>query len=96
MAVAQRAKAFGFNVVFFDPYVNDGMDKSLGVSRAISFSDLLYQSDCVTLHCPLTDQNRHMINEQTIKQMRQGESAMEVFGIGFGSLKMIGVSLWRA
>ena len=72
MAVAQRAKAFGFNVVFYDPYLTDGMDKAMGIAQVASLADLLYQSDCVTLHCPLNDHNHHMINEQTIKQMRQG------------------------
>lgn len=29
-AVALRAKAFGFNVIFYDPYLQDGVEKSLG------------------------------------------------------------------
>lgn len=32
-AVALRAKAFGFNVIFYDPYLPDGIEKSLGLSR---------------------------------------------------------------
>lgn len=83
--MAQRAKAFGFNVVFYDPYLTDGMDKAMGIARVASLSDLLYQSDCITLHCPLNDHNHHMINEQTIKQMRQGT----FFGILFGTLSGI-------
>lgn len=33
-AVALRAKAFGFNVIFYDPYLQDGVEKSLGEFKA--------------------------------------------------------------
>lgn len=71
-AVALRAKVFGFNVVFYDPYLPDGMDKSLGLQRVYTLQDLLFQSDCVSLHCTLNEHNHHLINEYTIKQMRPG------------------------
>ncbi|KAG1680521.1 C-terminal-binding protein [Nymphon striatum] len=71
-AVALRAKAFGFTVVFYDPYLPDGMDKSLGLQRVYTLQDLLFQSDCVSLHCTLNEHNHHLINDYTIKQMRPG------------------------
>ncbi|XP_069468148.1 C-terminal-binding protein 2 isoform X2 [Ambystoma mexicanum] len=71
-AVAVRAKAFGFNVIFYDPYLQDGIERSLGVQRVYTLQDLLYQSDCVSLHCNLNEHNHHLINDFTIKQMRQG------------------------
>ncbi|CAH8524581.1 unnamed protein product [Schistosoma intercalatum] len=71
-AVALRAQAFGFHVTFYDPYLPDGIERSLGIERVYSLQDLLFQSDCVTLHCSLNEQNRHMINEHTIKLMRPG------------------------
>ncbi|EUB60859.1 hypothetical protein EGR_04298 [Echinococcus granulosus] len=71
-AVALRAMAFGFRVAFFDPYLSDGIERSLGIVRVYNLQDLLYQSDCVTLHCTLHDQNRGMINADTIKMMRKG------------------------
>ncbi|XP_025895733.1 C-terminal-binding protein 2 isoform X1 [Nothoprocta perdicaria] len=71
-AVAVRAKAFGFNVLFYDPYLQDGIERSLGVQRVYTLQDLLYQSDCVSLHCNLNEHNHHLINDFTIKQMRQG------------------------
>lgn len=68
-AVALRAKAFGFNVIFYDPYLPDGIDKSLGLTRVYTLQDLLFQSDCVSLHCTLNEHNHHLINEFTIKQV---------------------------
>ncbi|XP_026672852.1 C-terminal-binding protein isoform X1 [Ceratina calcarata] len=71
-AVALRAKAFGFTVIFYDPYLPDGIEKSLGLNRVYTLQDLLFQSDCVSLHCTLNEHNHHLINEYTIKQMRPG------------------------
>ncbi|XP_026867707.2 C-terminal-binding protein 2a isoform X2 [Electrophorus electricus] len=71
-AVAVRAKPLGFNVIFYDPYVLDGLDRSLGVQRVFTLQDLLNQSDCVSLHCSLNEHNHHLINDLTIKQMRHG------------------------
>lgn len=72
VAVAMRAKVFGFNVIFYDPYLPDGTEKSLGVTRVYTLQDLLFQSDCVSLHCSLNEHNHHLINDYTIKQMRPG------------------------
>eukprot|EP00079_Xenopus_tropicalis_P028269 XP_012823168.1 PREDICTED: C-terminal-binding protein 2 isoform X1 [Xenopus tropicalis] len=71
-AVAVRAKVFGFSIIFYDPYLQDGIERSLGVQRVYTLQDLLYQSDCVSLHCNLNEHNHHLINDFTIKQMRQG------------------------
>lgn len=68
-AVAVRAKAFGFSVIFYDPYLQDGIERSLGVQRVYTLQDLLYQSDCVSLHCNLNEHNHHLINDFTIKQV---------------------------
>ncbi|XP_031633482.1 C-terminal-binding protein-like isoform X2 [Contarinia nasturtii] len=71
-AVALRAKGFGLNVIFYDPYLPDGIDRALGITRVYTLQDLLFQSDCVSLHCTLNEHNHHLINEFTIKQMRPG------------------------
>ena len=46
-AVALRAKAFGFNVIFYDPYLPDGIEKSLGLDRVytlqVSFDDVIHK-----------------------------------------------------
>ena len=71
-AAALRAKAFGFDVVFHDPLAPDGREKALGVRRVESLGELLAQSDVVSLHCPLTPQTHHLMNRDTLAQMRPG------------------------
>uniref|UniRef100_A0A8C5KIF3 C-terminal-binding protein 2 n=1 Tax=Jaculus jaculus TaxID=51337 RepID=A0A8C5KIF3_JACJA len=68
----QASQVFGFSVIFYDPYLQDGIEWSLGVQRVYTLQDLLYQSDCVSLHCSLNEHNHHLVNDFTIKQMRQG------------------------
>ena len=71
-AVALRAKAFGMDVVFFDPHKPDGYDKALGVRRAESLRELLAQSHIVSLHCPLSPESKFLIRAETIGAMRPG------------------------
>lgn len=71
-ATALRAKAFGFNVLFYDPYVPDGLDKALGIRRVDSLETLLKSSHIVSLHCPLTDETRMMIDSEQLGWMPQG------------------------
>lgn len=42
------------------------------IFRCYALDDLLMKSDAITLHCLLTDETRHIINEQTLKQCRPG------------------------
>jgi D-3-phosphoglycerate dehydrogenase/C-terminal binding protein len=71
-AAAVRAKALGMDVLFVDPYKPDGYDKSLGIRRVETLGELLAQSFVVSLHCPLTDETRHLIDEKTLAQMADG------------------------
>ena len=71
-AAALRAKALGMDVVFYDPYKPDGYDRALGVCRAETLEELLAQSLAVSMHCPLTDETRHMIGAAAIAKMPRG------------------------
>lgn len=71
-AAALRAKALGMNVVFYDPYVPDGYEKSLGVRRVNLLKELLQGSHIVSAHCPLTQETHHLMNRQTIALMPRG------------------------
>lgn len=74
MAVAMRAKAFGMNITFYDPYVAIGIEKSLRIQREHNLSDLLEKSDLVTIHTPLTDETKGMVDIKFFDNMNQGAS----------------------
>lgn len=66
-----RAKAFGLKVVFFDPLLEDGIDKALGVSRAATLKELVSQSDIISLHCWLDEKTKHIINEESLSWVKE-------------------------
>ncbi len=69
-ATALRAKALGFQVCFYDPYLPNGVDKAVGVSRARSLDELLKNSDVLSIHCPLNQETRHMIAERQLALLK--------------------------
>ncbi len=71
-AAAMRAKSFGFDVVIYDPFIPDGVDKALGVRRVDTLGELLAQSHIVSLHCPMTPKTRSLIGAREIAQMPRG------------------------
>jgi D-3-phosphoglycerate dehydrogenase/C-terminal binding protein len=71
-AFALRAKAFGLDIVFYDPFVPDGTEKSFGVRRSDSLDELLHQSFVVSVHCPRTPETIGLINHATISKMPPG------------------------
>ncbi|HEV2300113.1 MAG TPA: C-terminal binding protein [Stellaceae bacterium] len=71
-AVALRARAFGFRVLFYDPYLPNGAELGLGVGRATSLEDLLRESDTVSVHTPLTPETRHMLGQRELSLLPRG------------------------
>jgi C-terminal binding protein len=71
-AVATRAKSLGMDVVFFDPYKPDGFDKALGIRRAESLDELLRTAYVLSLHCPLTEETRNLVNHGTLSLLPMG------------------------
>lgn len=69
-AAALRAKALGFRVIFYDPYLPRGTRKALGIERAESLDELLKASDVLSIHCPLTDETRGMIGAREIALLK--------------------------
>ena len=72
--MAIRAKAFGMNVLFYDPYISQGIEKSLNLRRVDNLPSLLQQSDFVTIHTPLTKETKGMVNFSFFDKMKTGAS----------------------
>ena len=71
-AMALRGKSLGMDVAYFDPYKADGYDKVLGIRRVETLPELLAQSLVVSLHCPLTEETRHLIDAAALAVMPRG------------------------
>jgi D-3-phosphoglycerate dehydrogenase len=71
-ATALRAKAFGYEVLAYDPYLSNGQEIAVGVRRLSSLDELLAASDVVSLHTPLTPETRGMIGRDRLKRMKRG------------------------
>ena len=70
--VAARAAALGMTVVATDPYLPTDDPAWDGVERAESVDEVIATSDVVSLHVPLTDETRNLIDSDTIDRMRNG------------------------
>jgi len=71
-AAARRFAVLGASVVFYDPYKEDGYDKALGIHRADSLSELLEQSDAVSLHVPLTPETFGLVDRRFVAALKPG------------------------
>jgi lactate dehydrogenase-like 2-hydroxyacid dehydrogenase len=71
-AVALRAKAFGMDVVFYDPYVTNGSDLAIGVRRVHSLAEIFADSDVLSLHVPLSDETERLIDAEVLAASKPG------------------------
>lgn len=72
--VANAANALGMQVLGFDPYisVSSAWGLSRNVKRATSYDELYERCDYLTLHVPLVDATRNLINDESISKMKEG------------------------
>ena len=68
--VVKLLSGFDVNIIYYDAYrLNEEMEQSLRM-QYVDLDTLLKESDVVSLHCPLLDSTRHMMNEETLKKMK--------------------------
>lgn len=69
--LAKKLSGFGLRILAYDPYIDEKSMKEVGVTK-VGLSELLEKSDYLSLHTPLTKDTRHIINEKSIAQMKDG------------------------
>lgn len=68
--VAEIGKAFGMNVIYYDVKQNAEFENKVAALFKPIPEELLSQSDVVSIHVPLLDSTRHLINSEKLKQMK--------------------------
>ena len=71
-AVARRAAGFGMQILYHGPHRKPDAEGGLNAAFCADLIQLLQSSDIVSLNCPLTAETRHLINRDTLGQMKQG------------------------
>ncbi len=75
--VALRARAFGMNVLYYDPYLPAGAAAGSPVT-ASPLKDLLETADIISIHIPLSDETRHLIGADAFEGMKAGAFLLNV------------------
>lgn len=71
--VAQYLSVFGAKIIYTDLYrLPSEMEQALGATYVSSFEEMLPHTDILSLHCPLTDNNREMLNARTFSMIKPG------------------------
>ena len=70
--VAFRAKAFGMEVVGFDPFLSRERAEELGINKVDTVAEMLPEIDYLTVHTPLTPETENMISTDEVKLLKKG------------------------
>jgi D-3-phosphoglycerate dehydrogenase len=69
--VADRAKGLKMTVIAYDPYLTQELAQKKGV-EAVTLDELLARSDYITVHVPLNESTRHLLNAEAFSKMKDG------------------------
>ena len=69
--VADRAMGLKMKVLVFDPFLTNEKSKVMGVEK-LEFDELLKKSDIISIHTPLTETTRNIINKESLKKIKKG------------------------
>lgn len=76
--VAERASAFGMQLIGFDPYISSQRAKSIGIEMKQSMEEVLSEADFVTLHVPRTKDTLHMLGRKQFESVKKGVRLINV------------------
>ena len=68
---AKRALSFGMKILAHDPFLTQEKAKSLNV-ESVAMDTLLKNADFITIHTPLTEETKHIIDEKAFRKMKKG------------------------
>ena len=72
ISVVNRLKAFGYEIIGYDPYISNGLARAVGIKRADSLEQLFEQCNMISMHCPLTDETRGMVTTELVNRAKPG------------------------
>lgn len=76
--VAARARAFGMNVIAFDPFLTDDQAETLSINRVETVDEMLPQIDYLTVHTPLTPETKGLIGMAELEKVKRGLRVVNV------------------
>jgi D-lactate dehydrogenase len=103
---AQIMQGFGCHLLGYDVYPNPNFEK-LGNAQYVSLEELWQRSDIISLHCPLFPETHHLINQETIAQMKSGvmlintsrgklvDTKAVIDGIKSGKIGYVGIDVYE-
>ena len=71
-SINSRFTPFSRNIGFYDPYIPNGYDKVNRIHRYRNLSDLIKNSDIITINTPLNKETKGMVNKDFLNQMKKG------------------------
>jgi D-3-phosphoglycerate dehydrogenase len=69
--VARRAQGLGMNVIAYDPFLSEEKAAEMGIEK-MEVAELIKRAHFITVHTPLTNETKGLINKDTIKTMKDG------------------------
>ncbi|WP_026097569.1 2-hydroxyacid dehydrogenase [Baaleninema simplex] len=103
---ARIMEGFGCRLLGYDPYPHPEFE-ALDDARYVEFPELLSNSDIISLHCPLTPENYHLIDSQAIAQFKPGmmlintsrgqliDTKAAIAGIKSGQIGYLGIDVYE-
>ena len=70
-ALTQRSKSIFKEILFYDPLIEDGYDKALGLKKEEKLTNLFKNSDVISLHAPSTGENKFFLEEKLFKSLNK-------------------------